>query len=350
MILKTKYTVASLLALFLFSNEIKAQVKAVNIESSYIADPPVTINSHASTLVEYQPNEILAAWFGGKYEGAKDVGIYISDYKDKKWSSPKELIQPLIKNGDTLPCWNPVLFKSKSQNLYLFYKIGKNPREWFGAMIVSKDNGTTWGEPKYLPDGILGPIRNKPIETTPGVILCGSSTESVNTDEWRVHVEEYTEATDSWKKIAVENNQNFDIIQPTFLIHSATDIQMLSRSKHNKVVASWSGDNGKSWIRTNTINVINSNSGIDALTVNKNTFLLVNNPLPMGKDWFNGRNVLDVEYSRDGLRWSKLFDLEKQEKGEFSYPAIIQTEDKKIHVLYTYDRKYIKHTVFELSL
>jgi len=349
MILKTKYTKVVLLVVFLFSNATKAQ-KAVNIESGYIADPPVTTNSHASTLVEYKPNEILAAWFGGKYEGAKDVGIYISAYKEKKWSAPKELIQPLIKNGDTLPCWNPVLFKSKSQNLYLFYKIGKNPREWFGAMIVSKDNGTTWGEPKYLPDGILGPIRNKPIETAPGTILCGSSTESVNTDEWRVHVEEYTEATDSWKKIKVENNQNFDIIQPTFLVHGSNDIQMLSRSKHNRVVSSWSGDNGKSWIRTSKINVINSNSGIDALTINKNLFLLVNNPLPIGKDWFNGRNILDVEYSKDGLNWSKLFDLEKEEKGEFSYPAIIQTTDKRIHVLYTYDRKYIKHTSFEISL
>lgn len=348
--IKLKITAIIFTAVLFSNNVVNAQMKAVNIESSYIADPPVTTASHASTLVEYKPNEILAAWFGGKYEGAKDVGIYISSYKDKKWSTPKELIQPLIKNGDTLPCWNPVLFKSKSENLYLFYKVGKNPREWFGAMMVSKDNGTTWGEAKYLPDGFLGPIRNKPIEVTSGEILCGSSTESVKTDEWRVHVEVYTEEADSWKKIEVENDNKLDIIQPTFLIHNANDIQMLSRSKHNKVVASWSGDKGKSWIRTNTINVINSNSGIDALTVNKNLFLLVNNPLPMGKDWFNGRNVLDVEYSRDGLNWKKLFDLEKQEKGEFSYPAIIQTSDKKIHVLYTYDRKYIKHTVFELSL
>lgn len=346
---KVKYTKAIILVVFLLSNAVGAQ-KAINIESSYIADPPVTAASHASTLAEYKPNEILAAWFGGKYEGAKDVGIYIASYKDKKWSEPKNLIQPLIKNGDTLPCWNPVLFKSKSENLYLFYKVGKNPGEWFGAMMVSKDNGNSWGDAKYLPEGFLGPIRNKPIETTPGVILCGSSTESVHTDEWRVHVEEYTEATDSWKKIEVENNKNFNIIQPAFLIHSVTDIQMLSRSKHNKIVSSWSGDNGKSWIRTNTINVINSNSGIDALTVNKNLFLLVNNPLPMGKDWFNGRNILDVDYSTDGLNWKKLFDLEKQEKGEFSYPAIIQTADKKVHVLYTYDRKYIKHTVFELGV
>ncbi|MEN2399031.1 sialidase family protein [Flavobacterium sp. MC2016-06] len=349
MISKIKNRVV-LLALIVVSG-VTAQVKstAVNIIKSYIADPPVTINSHASTLVEYKPNEIMAAWFGGKYEGAKDVGIYVATYKDQKWTAPKELIKPLIQKGDTLPCWNPVFFKSKSQNLYLFYKVGKNPREWFGAMMVSKDNGTSWSTPKYLPDGILGPIRNKPIETTPGVILCGSSTESVETNKWRVHVETYTEATDTWAKIEVEDKKEFDIIQPTFLVHSANEIQMLSRSKHNKVVSSWSVDNGKSWIRTDTINVINSNSGIDALTVNKRLFLLVNNPLPQGKDWFNGRNVLDVEYSDNGLTWKKLFDLENQEKGEFSYPSIIQTTDKKIHVLYTYDRKFIKHVAFDLK-
>ncbi|MNY55194.1 hypothetical protein D3C86_1911520 [compost metagenome] len=69
----------------------------------------------------------------------------------------------------------------------------------------------------------------------------------------------------------------------------------------------------------------------------------------MGKDWFNGRNVLDVEYSKNGLSWSKLFDLENQKEGEFSYPAIIRTSNKKVHVLYTYNRKFIKHTIFDLK-
>lgn len=337
------------LAFFLSCTSLKKEPKAIHISQNYITDNPVTTNSHASTLVELKPNELLAAWFGGKYEGAKDVSIYVSSYKEKKWSAPKKLIEPLIKDGDTLPCWNPVLFKSKSQNLYLFYKIGKNPREWFGAMVVSKDNGNTWSNPEYLPKGILGPIRNKPIETTPGIILCGSSTESVETNQWRVHVEKYTEATDTWNKIEIDDKKGFDIIQPTFLVHSATQIQMLSRSKHNKIISSWSNDNGTTWQRTDSINVVNSNSGIDAVTLGKKSFLLVNNPLPQGKDWFNGRNVLDVEYSKDGSNWKKLFDLENQKEGEFSYPAIIETSDAKIHVLYTYNRKYIKHVVFEYT-
>jgi predicted neuraminidase len=349
MISKFNYQLLVLLVLSISCSSVKQVPKAINIIQNFITDQPITTNSHAATLVELEPDKLMAAWFGGKYEGAKDVGIYFSVYQKNKWSAPKNLVAPLIKENDTLPCWNPVLFKSKSQNLYLFYKVGKNPREWFGAMIISKDNGNTWTKPKYLPDGILGPIRNKPIETISGTILCGSSTESVADNKWRVHLEKYTESTDSWEKIALNDKKQFEIIQPTFLVHSDKEIQILSRSKHNKLISSWSNDNGNTWQKTDSINVVNSNSGVDAVTLNNKSFLLVNNPLKIGKDWFNGRNVLDVEFSKDGVKWEKLFDLENQKEGEFSYPAIIETSDHKIHILYTYNRKYIKHVAFELS-
>lgn len=346
--LRLKNLVILLILMCLSCSSVSKRPRATNITSAFIVKEPITSSSHAATLVELQSNQLMAAWFGGKHEGAKDVGIYSAVYNGKVWSAPYQLIKPLIREGDTLPCWNPVLFKSKSQNLYLFYKVGKNPREWFGAMTVSKDNGISWSAPKYLPKGILGPIKNKPVEVTQGVILCGSSTESIDNKEWRVHVEMYTEATDSWEKIAVENDKGFNIIQPTFLVHSKNTIQMLSRSKHNKIISSWSTDKGKQWNHTDSLNVINSNSGIDAITLSQKAFLLVNNPLPQGKDWFNGRNVLDAEYSNDGLHWKKLFDLENQSEGEFSYPAVIQTLDGKIHVLYTYNRKYIKHVAFNI--
>jgi predicted neuraminidase len=340
-----------LLVIACFScNSPKNNPEVKNIKQSYVFSTPVTKNCHAATLVEVTPNKLMAAWFGGSYEGAKDVGIYTASFDGKSWTRPNNIIKPLITEKDTLPCWNPVLFKSKSKHLYLFYKIGKNPREWFGAVINSSDNGQSWSTPKYLPKGFLGPIRNKPIETSTGVILCGSSTESIETNKWRVHLEEYTETTNEWRKINIEDKNNFEIIQPTFLVHSKHTIQMLCRSKHNKIITSWSEDNGKHWIKTDSINVINSNSGIDALAVSKNAFLLVNNPLKQGPDWFYGRNILDVEFSTDGLNWKTLFNLEKKVKGEFSYPAIIQTSDKKIHILYTYNREFIKHTSFNLEL
>ncbi|GEL11301.1 Predicted neuraminidase (sialidase) [Flavobacterium glycines] len=324
--------------------------EAKHITTSYIANPPVTTNSHAATLVEYLPNEIMASWFGGSYEGAKDVGIYTSKLKEGIWTSPQLVVKPAIIKGDTLPCWNPVLFKSKkTKKLYLFYKVGKNPREWLGAMITSVDNGSTWTATKYLPDGFLGPIRNKAIQVSPGIILCGSSTESVSSNEWRAHVEMYNESTDSWSKITIPNDKRYDIIQPTILVHSNKSLQLFFRSKHNKLITSWSYDYGKTWTNAEMTEVVNSNSGIDALQITNQSFLLVNNPLPQGKDWFYGRNVLDVEYSNDGIKWKKLFDLENQKEGEFSYPAIIQTMNGQIHVVYTYNRKYIKYVNFEIK-
>ena len=348
--MKLKYILLVAIAIVSFSCKPVKQNNPLlsNITQTYIAVPPVTNNSHSATIEEVSPNHLMAAWFGGTYEGAKDVGIYSSNFINQKWSKPKCIVKPLVKDNDTLPCWNPVLFKSKSNVLYLFYKVGKNPREWFGAMISSKNNGQTWSKTTYLPDGFLGPIKNKPIEVTPGIILCGSSTESTTNDDWRVHVETYTEATKTWEKIKVKNKANFNVIQPTFLIHADDNIQMLCRSKHDKVINSWSSDYGKTWSEMDSINVVNSNSGIDGIALNKNFFLLVNNPLPRGADWFNGRNILDVEYSKDGLNWKKLLDLEYQTEGEFSYPAIIQTSDKKIHILYTYNRKYIKHISFDI--
>ncbi len=340
-----------IIVLAITSCSIKKQegIAIYNYHSDFVFTDKTTESCHAATLVETTNNHLLASWFGGTYEGAKDVSIYSSEFDGSLWSQPKCIIKPMVQNNDTLPCWNPVLFKSKSNLLYLFYKVGKNPREWFGAMITSNDMGKSWSKPKILPKGFLGPIKNKPIEVDPGIIICGSSTESIQNNEWRVHVEKYNEQTNEWELIPVSNSKNYDVIQPTFITHEKSAIQMLCRSKHNKVITSFSYDKGNSWSNLDTLNVPNSNSGIDAISINKNCFLMVNNPLKHGTEWFNGRNKLDVEYSNDGMEWKKLIDLENQDKGQFSYPAIIQASDRKIHVLYTYNRDYIKHTTFQVK-
>ena len=311
-------------------------------------EEPPTPACHAATIVELATGDLLAAWFGGSHEGAKDVGIYAARSSEDDWDLPRQVVAPLVSEGDTLPCWNPVLYRGLENRLYLFYKVGRNPREWFGAMVTSEDDGRSWSEPAYLPEGILGPIRNKPIRLEPGVILCGSSTEDPVTDAWRVHLERYTEATDAWERIEVPNPTEFDVIQPTFLRHGADTLQLLCRSKHDRVIGSWSYDGGTTWSALDSLPVPNSNSGIDAVTLDGSDFLLVNNPLPRGADWWNGRNVLDVAYSTDGVDWQPLVDLERHAEGEYSYPAIIQAADGRVHVVYTYDRKTIRHASFRL--
>ena len=50
--------------------------------------------------------------------------------------------------------------------------------------------------------------------------------------------------------------------------------------------------------------------------------------------------------SKDGHTWTDVAILETgDEKKEYSYPAVIQAADGKVHITYTFDRKSIKHVV-----
>jgi len=316
-------------------------------EKLLLQNPPTTA-CHAATLVETSKGHIMAAWFGGSYEGAKDVGIYVCNIFPTV-ESPQKIIKPFVIGNDTLPCWNPVLFKSQSNILYLFFKVGKNPREWKGYMITSQNNGKTWSTHQSLPEGFLGPVKNKPIEVSKGIIICPSSIETINDNQWLSHIELFNELTQQWTKTAITSTQNYQVIQPTLLQLGGDSIQALMRSKHNRIIESWSYDGGKSWELADTLSVLNSNSGIDAVRLNNHFFLLVNNPQVSGKDWFMGRNTLELAISENGKDWKHLLELEHEPKGEFSYPAIIEDSNKKIHIIYTYNRLNFKYIQLSLS-
>ena len=48
------------------------------------------------------------------------------------------------------------------------------------AKNVSFDGGQTWSTPRRLPEGILGPIKNKPVQLADGTLLCPSSAEETD--------------------------------------------------------------------------------------------------------------------------------------------------------------------------
>ena len=98
--------------------------------------------------------------------------------------------------------------------------------------------------------------------------------------------------------------------------------------------------------------LLNPNSGIDAVTLDNYTQVLIYNPT--GGNW-GARVPLSVALSFNGEKWERIFDLEPVtnpdtvDGEEYSYPAVIQTQDGRIHIVYTHNRKTIKHVVLDPS-
>ena len=273
---------------------------------------------HASTLVETQDG-LLAAWFGGTAEGRDDVSIYTARRGETGWGIPERVAEGRME-GDArrYPCWNPVLFQPREGPLLLFYKVGPRPDSWWGMVRTSKDQGRTWSAAHRLPEGQMGPVRAKPIQLADGTLLCGSSTEHAG---WQVQMETTRDPLGEWRRTPPLNRaEEWGAIQPTLLPHGADSIQILCRSRQKVILEAWSLDAGRTWGPLTRTALPNPNSGIDAVRLKDGRFALVYNHTPQG------RGVLNVAISDDGRAWRAAVVLE-QEKGEFSYPAMIATRD-----------------------
>ena len=307
------------------------------VKQEFIYEKAPFPSCHASTLAETK-GEIVAAWFGGTREKSPDVGIWISLHDRKGWSEVVEVANGVQENGQRFPCWNPVLFQPRHGPLLLFYKVGPSPSEWWGMLTTSTDGGRTWSNPRRLPEGILGPIKNKPVQLKDGMLLCGSSTEHAG---WEVHMEMTDELGKTWKKTEALNDiKEFAAIQPTILVRPSGKIQILCRSEQKKITESWSTDGGRTWAAMQATSLPNPNSGIDAVMLGDGRALLVYNHTE------RGRSPLNVAISEDGKNWQSVLVLEDQ-PGEYSYPAVIQTSDGLVHITYTWKRERIKHVVID---
>jgi len=315
------------------------------VKEELIFENPPFAQCHASTILELSPGRHMVAYFAGTREGHKDVGIWISLVEKGKWQKPFLIADGIINDTLRYPTWNPVLFKANEGKVFLFYKVGPSPMDWWGMVKTSMDNGKTWSAPVRLPNGVLGPIKNKPVQLADGTILSPSSTETK--ESWKVHIERSTDLGATWELIPIEPVGEFNVIQPSILNYGNNRLQILCRSKHDRVVKAFSEDNGKTWGPLTTTEVLNPNSGTDAVTLKDGLQLLVYNPTTRGKQWSNGRGKLNVAVSRDGKTWNDIAVLENGDEEEYSYPAVIQASDGKVHITYTYNRKNVKHVVLE---
>ncbi|MGE4586310.1 MAG: exo-alpha-sialidase, partial [Mangrovibacterium sp.] len=296
---------------------------------------------HASTIAENAQGELVTAWFGGTRERHPDVCIYVSRKVDGSWTEPVNVADGIRKDGSRLPTWNPVLYQVPGGELQLYYKIGPHPREWQGWMKTSADGGISWSEARMLPEGFIGPVKNKPV-LIGNRLISPSSTEN---NGWRVHFELSTNFGKNWTmSTPINDGVKIHAIQPSILSYPDGRLQILCRSKNRAILESWSDDGGLNWSPMEKTSLPNNNSGTDAVSLSDGTQLLVyNHVLPPGDAYKGDRTPLNIAMSRDGKHWHATLVLEDTPESEFSYPSIIQTTDGLVHVVYTWNREKIKH-------
>ncbi len=320
---------------------------SVIVQREWIYEQAPFPECHAATVAE-TPQGLIAAWFGGTYERHPDVGIWLSSRTNSAWTPPVEVATGVQPDGKRLPCWNPVLFQVPGGELLLFYKVGPSPSTWWGMLKRSANSGKIWSAAERLPEGIVGPIKNKPVLLPSGVLLCPSSSEDHN---WRVHFEQTSDWGKTWQKTAPINDGVDDgAIQPSILFHPNGQLQALCRSeKSGFVLETWSKDGGKTWSSLQKTSLPNPNSGTDAVTLRDGRQVIVYNPTSPTPGKFSGpRTPLVAAISDDGKTWKTLTVLES-EPGEYSYPAVIQTADGRIDIVYTWKRQRIRHVTIALK-
>jgi len=394
---------------------------------------------HSASIAECTNGDLLITYFGGSYEGCEDMCIWTQRKKllkrgkkgqpntyESGWSDPV-----LVADGDLIPeegkgwrewaaskvhhsisefnqmtdhksdtlrkaCYNPVIFQIPNGELLLFYKLGKDVRDWTGYVMRSSDNGYSWTTTRdsiapalsnLFPsvagmcterDSLLGPIKNQPIYLPAGfkckngrildkaTILSPTSKETKTGTKskagaWRCYVEISIDEGKTWTlgPMVPHDSVTFNI-QPALIVHKDGRIQMLCRSHspkkahadHARIATSFSDDGGLSWSQMQVIDELpNNNSGIDAATMQNGEFALIYNPFGC-VDWRDKkdparnkelRNPLHIATSKDGLHWQTRTILESSPISQYSYPSMIVGSDGTLHCIYTWRRERIKY-------
>ncbi len=294
---------------------------------------------HSSTLTELANGDLLAAWWGGSFEGSTDAVIYVArlDPGAGRWK-PAEAVAELPDRF----LGNPVLFPLPDDGVWLFFvAVDPSSPGWVQIMRrESYDFGRSWRpiETFVTQPGIR--TRNHPIVLSNGEILVplhqilGQSVFLISGDLGRSW---------EWSAPVVSDPGN---IQPTVIARENGHLYALMRTWHEDPTKrflwqSESLDFGRTWTTPTYSSIPTVSSAVEMIRLRNGHIVLAFND---GKD--RERTPLSVALSYDGGRtWPRKRVVESGE-GSFSYPSLVQTRDGHIHLTYSYNRQFIKHVEF----
>ncbi len=324
-------------------------------------------SAHCSSIVQLSENRFMATWYAGTEEKAKDTCIACSYFTNETgWGTARTMAKtPDYSDG------NGILFIDHSGKLWFFWNTIRDEHRslvrfpWActdNKYIQSTNFGHTWSDPVPLFSEQIGwNFKNKAIYLNNGFILIPmydevqarsviaisennglswSPSQFIETDQDQPNKEQFFAKGAETEEPIIPIFQNS---QPTlFQRRDGAVVALLRTVNLGYIHKAISTDFGFTWSESEPISLPNPDAGIDCVKLeNGHVVLAFNNSK-------TGRTPLTLALSRDdGETWATVKNLEDEPRAEFSYPAIIQDAQGRIHVTYTYKRKNIRHVILD---
>ena len=369
----------------------------------YFSSNGITQRVHAPSIAELADGRLLAVWFAGSREGAKDVEIHGAYFDPSRgeWSADFSITGPKLTQQQSRryirKVGNPVVTAGPDGQLWLFY-VSVSVGGWSTSqinLIRSDDLGVTWspaqrlisspafnlstlvkGTPYHYQDGTLGLPAYHEFAAKFGEILRISAAGEV-IGKTRLADGKYS-------------------LQPVLLIRDELQADAFMRYAGEepppRVLTLSTSDGGESWSPPQKLAIPNPNSALAGLRDEVRMLLVLNNTE-------DERDRLSLEISQDeGQSWHTAYlfeDRSQYTKGrlsnddfqqmirddlyqtlqperqdqleqllaqvsseacrkghcafQFDYPYMIRSRNGDYHLVYTWNRSLIKHVRFNTA-
>ena len=309
---------------------------------------------HAASLIALKDGGVRAFWFAGSREGAPDVVINTSTLdKSGSWSTPivvmdrvtaeKGLGRYIAKLG------NPVPSRLADGRLQLFF-VTVSLGGWAGSSIssvISEDDGVSWGKPQRL---ISSPLLNlSTLVKSPALQFTDGRLGLPAYHEWIGRFGEFLRIEGAQVIDKRRMSSGRGAIQPVVFVNSAQDASAYFRQTRSaglakQIPVSLTQNAGQSWQAAGDLEITNPNSAVAGLTLSNGARLLALNNIETGRH----RLVLMMSDPKLG-QWHVVEVLENDEalpddqRKEYSYPYLLSANGNDAHLVYTWERKKIRH-------
>lgn len=312
---------------------------------------------HSATAIELDGGELLASWYGGSREGAKDVAIYQSRYDPEtdRWSdervsidrasSARELKRYVRKLG------NPVLFRDATDRIWQFY-VSVSVGGWSGSAINvrwSDDGGHSFGAVRRL---VSSPFMN--ISTLVKGPAFDNADGTVSLPVYHELIGKFGELLRVDRRGRVIDKQRLSSgitsLQPVIAVADGETARAFFRksgSSAANVLTASTTDAGEHWSELAATSLPNPDAAIACIRTREGELIMAFN------DSTRDRSSLSLAVSRDfGESFETLARLPVPPgpaaagPPRLSYPWLMQASSGELHLFYTWDRADIVHVRF----